>query len=135
MPNISLAEQVAVEKSEVARHGREGRLPQMSLRRLPVRAARQRPWVLRLGGYPGPRRTLTKETQEFSKTCLAGNTSFMQLQTEENRKRDVGQARPESEKQRATLFLEWANDEVELKRSNPGHIERTQGHRGGASHA
>ena len=41
----------------------------------------------------------------------------------------------EKARRKATIFLEWADDEVELKRSNPEHIERKQGHRGGGSHA
>ena len=35
------------------------------------------------------------KTPESSKTCLSGDTSFMHLKTEENRTRDVGQARRE----------------------------------------
>ena len=61
---------MATEQSEVAGHGREGRLPRISLRVLPERAARQRPWVLRLGGYPGPRgkhaETNTRILQDMS---------------------------------------------------------------------
>ena len=56
---------VPTDESEVAGHGRVGRLPQMFLRRLPERAARQRPWVLRLGGYPCPRGKQTKNNRSL----------------------------------------------------------------------
>ena len=70
------------------------------------------------------------------------NNSVMHLKTDDKERGtfgrpDLGSHPDESEKakRKATIFLEWAKEEVELKRSNPEHIERKQRHRGGGSHA
>ena len=47
-----------------------------------------------LAGFLAREGNMLKKTPESRKTCLPGDTSFMHLKTEENRKRDVGQARP-----------------------------------------
>ena len=79
------------EQSEVAGHGREGRLPRMFFRRLPGRAARTTEamgaatWRVSLPDSD----TYTKTT-ESCKTCLPGDTSFMHLKTEENRRGTLG---------------------------------------------
>ena len=91
---------VPAEQFEVAGHGREGRLPQMFLRRLPERAARQRPY--------------TKKTTEACKTCLPGDTSFMHLKTGENRKRDVGHARLAERR-----TSEWQKGRQQFSRTGP----------------
>ena len=47
-----------------------------------------------LAGFLAREGNMLKQTPESRKTCLLGDTSFMHLKTEENRKRDVEQARP-----------------------------------------
>ena len=86
MPDLQVLP-VPAEQSEVVGHGREGRLPRI------VRYHRgQRD---KDHGYCDLAGTLAQEgnmpcTQESRKTCLPGDTSFMQLE----RKRNVRQARP-----------------------------------------
>ena len=62
-----------------------------------------------------------KKTPESCKTRLLGDTSFMQLQRDRGKQKEGRRAGPTGvrrQRRKATIFLEWANDEVELKRSN-----------------
>ena len=81
---------VAPQQSEVAEHGREGRLPRISLRRLPERGRATEATGAATWRVSWPERETLKRKPEFCKTCLPGSTSVMHLKTEEKKRGTLG---------------------------------------------